>query len=200
MAVPRGCGQLGSGVGAAWARPHVSRAAPCARLGHHPFIRWPHAVGRIKRLAFSDHRPGQVQQLVGGGTAGHFRRLARRAQALVVGFDDRIKAGRAQRRQIECRLQPPVLAMPDLGAAPDTAARLVGQRHQARIGAGQCCRGAGLRVHGSHQQPDGRDLAEASGTGQQRGRLRLRAVGQHLWNFGLQAGQALVQIGNHAII
>jgi hypothetical protein len=95
MAVPLGCGQLASGVSSGRRARHAPIATPPCHLCGQPFRHPPRGICRIKGLAFRDHRPGQVQQVPRGRTTGDFARLARRAQALVLGFDDRIEPSRA---------------------------------------------------------------------------------------------------------
>lgn len=54
---------------------------------------------RIEGLALGDERPGQMQELVGGGTTGDFDGLAGRSQAVVEGLHRGGVLGAAEPRQ-----------------------------------------------------------------------------------------------------
>ncbi len=114
IAVPLGCGQLRSGVDVGRGASDAHWATPSSGLGVPRSCRRAGLVRGIERLPFGDDRPRQMQQLAGGGTAGHLRRLPGRAQALVVRFDHWIKACGRQGRQIQRRPQSTVATVTNL--------------------------------------------------------------------------------------
>ncbi len=58
---------------------------------------------RIEALAFGGERPGEVEQLAGGGAARHLHRLTGGTSAVVERFDDGVVARRAAGRHVQCR-------------------------------------------------------------------------------------------------
>jgi hypothetical protein len=156
-AVALGCGQLRSGVG--WL------VAPLPSAGLHAR----HAVVPVERLPFGHHRIRQMQQLARGTTARDLRRLAGRAQALVVGLDPRLEARRPQARQLQGGALPRVTSMTDLGTPAHATTGLAGQRHEPNLGGSSLGGCAGLEIERADQQPGGGEHSTASHAAQQTG-------------------------------
>jgi len=154
---------------------------------------------RIEALLLGDQRPGEVEQLAGGGAPGDLHRLPGGAQAIVKRLDGGIMACRAQGRHVQGSAEAGVAAVTDARPSADAPPRLAGHRGQSDVGRGGRRSIAEGPRERCDQQPSGGDEADPRGAEQAHERFGPRPRLERGSDLGLEVPDTRVKIGDQRV-